>query len=153
MRWISRLWIGVTFIALAAVTACGAPAAATGPKAPVSQVATQAAQSSSDAVAGAVIFQNPHGEAPACKTCHYVDQPTILVGPSLQGVANRAGGRVAGVDTAAYLRQSIMEPNAFVLPDQDGRVFSVSGSSLMYQHFADFLTPAQVDDLVAYLST
>ncbi len=52
-----------------------------------------------------------------------------------------------------YLHTSIIKPNAFVVPNEDQKAYSVGGQSLMYQNFAKDLTPEQIDDIVAYLLT
>jgi cytochrome c len=98
-----------------------------------------------DPDAGRELFNARHGEAPACSMCHVVDSNQRKVGPSLMGVASRAKSRVEGLDAIGYLRQSILEPDAFYAPN--------AGSNRMYQHFAEVFTPQQVDDLVAYLLT
>lgn len=88
--------------------------------------------------------------APGCITCHSV-QPTddplqpSPVGPSHYGVADRAGDYVAGMDAEAYLRESIVDPNAHIVEG-----FS---EGVMYQNYAEDLTDQQIDDLVAYLLT
>jgi cytochrome c2 len=65
-----------------------------------------------------------------------------LVGPSLAGIAGRAGNTVAGQSAEQYLRQSITEPDAHVAKGfQKGLMLKVQ------------LTDAQVSDLTAYLLT
>ena len=80
-----------------------------------------------------------------CATCHAVEGDRIIVGPSLQGVANRAGSRVDDLDAAEYLQQSIIAPNSYVV---EGFV-----SGTMPQNFAVDLTSEEVDRLVTYLLT
>jgi cytochrome c2 len=81
----------------------------------------------------------------ACASCHDTANGVTIVGPSLKGVANRAGTRVAGTNAETYLRDSIVSPTKYV----------VSGfqSGLMPQNFRQLLSPQQIDDLVAYLMT
>ncbi len=55
--------------------------------------------------------------ARGCLACH--QGPGLeggQVGPDLTAVAAVAGSRVPGLDAADYLRQSIREPRAFVVP-------------------------------------
>ena len=49
-----------------------------------------------------------------CSSCHSTGDETI-VGPGLAGIADRAGTRVAGQSADAYLRESIINPNAFIV--------------------------------------
>lgn len=94
---------------------------------------------------GELIFNAWHADAPACSTCHLVEGNQTLVGPSLANIATRAGNQVNGVDTVDYIRQSIIDPDAYVV---DG-----GATSIMYQHFGERLTTEQIDNLVAYLLT
>ena len=85
------------------------------------------------------------GSNAGCITCHSLDPDTRLVGPSIAGVAGRAGSRVPGLRAADYLRQSIVEPSAFVVDGfEDGK---------MPADWEEMLTPGEVEGLVAYLLT
>lgn len=110
---------------------------------------TSCAQQSSrigDPVAGKELFhQTTIKSAPGCMTCHSTQPDKVIVGPSLAGIANRAGARVAGQTAEDYLHNSILNPNLYVV---DG--FS---SGLMYQNYKNVLTDEQISDLIAYLST
>lgn len=81
----------------------------------------------------------------ACASCHDIANGVTIVGPTLKGIASRAGKRVAGTSAEVYLRESIVSPTRYV----------VSGfqSGLMPQNFRQLLSPKQIDDLVAYLIT
>jgi hypothetical protein len=62
----------------------------------------------------------------------------------LQGYAAVAATRVEGLSAEAYTRESIMRPAAFL----------VSGfPNVMYNQYAQRLTPQQMADLIAYLLT
>lgn len=97
--------------------------------------------------------------AGACAACHSIAPGLTLVGPSLDGVATRASERIASTgyhgsapDAEAYLRESILEPSAFTVPDSP--IFAApNGQSLMPADYGQRLAPQQVNDLVAYLST
>ncbi len=81
----------------------------------------------------------------ACATCHRVDSEEQLVGPGLLHLPTRAATRVPGLSAQDYLRQSIVEPGAYVVagyPDQ-----------VMPRTYGDLFSQAQIDDLVAYLLT
>lgn len=92
---------------------------------------------------GDALFHNGVNGAPPCITCHLLDRGATGVGPSLLGVSDIAGSRVPGLSAEAYVRQSILEPNSFVVP---GYIAGV-----MYQGFANQLQPSDVDALVAYV--
>ncbi len=66
-----------------------------------------------DAVAGRQLFLSQ-----GCAACHAIagiPGASGQVGPALTGVAALAGQRVPGLSAEQYLRQSILEPNAFVV--------------------------------------
>jgi nitric oxide reductase subunit C len=80
-----------------------------------------------------------------------------LVGPSLAGLEATAAARVQAAgyqgkatDAAGYIRESILEPNAYLVP---GATYSSNGQSMMPPGLGQALEPAQVDALVAYLMT
>lgn len=108
-----------------------------------------------DPVAGERLYYQPtlgRTDAPGCVTCHSPEPGEVRVGPSHAGVATRADQRIdspdyAGAATSAedYLRESILEPNAFVVPG--------FAPDVMFQRYQATLTPSQVDDLVAFLLT
>ena len=99
-----------------------------------------------NASAGENLFhQSMIGSAPGCSTCHSIEPDQVIVGPSLAGVATRAVSRVKGQTAEEYLRNSILDPNVYIV---DG--FS---PNTMYQNYKDALSDQQVNDLVAYLLT
>lgn len=110
---------------------------------------------SNDPVAlGQTIFRK---SSPGCFACHSTAAGVNLVGPSLADIAQTAARRIAdpnyhgkAKDAAGYIRESIVDPNAFVL---EGPTYSSGGRSLMPTGFDAALTPQQVDNLVAYLMT
>jgi cytochrome c551/c552 len=83
--------------------------------------------------------------APGCVTCHSMEPDVVLVGPSHAGLANRAGSYKEGMDAEAYLRESIVDPDAHIV---EGFTPGV-----MYQTFADELRANEINDLVAYMLT
>lgn len=98
------------------------------------------------AQAGEKLFDQAAIENQAgCSTCHSLDVDVILVGPSLAGVANRAGERVADLSAEEYLRQSIIDPDAYTVEGFTASVMPLVWSSV--------LTEEQVNDLVAFLLT
>jgi nitric oxide reductase subunit C len=94
---------------------------------------------------------------PGCSACHSVAPGVNIVGPSLAGIGTTAGERIRSSDyhgqakdPAQYIRESIMNPNAYVLT---GPTFSSGGHSLMPADYAQTLKPEQIDHIVAYLLT
>ena len=83
------------------------------------------------------------GDGPGCKICHSVVPGEIIVGPSLAGIAQRAAMRSEGLSAEEYIRQSILEPDAYLVEG-----FS---KGVMYQDYSDELTEQQLNDLVAFL--
>jgi nitric oxide reductase subunit C len=58
-----------------------------------------------------------------CAACHSLKPDEKLVGPSLAGIATRAGDRIKAADYKAkattgelYIRESIVQPGAYVMP-------------------------------------
>ena len=94
---------------------------------------------------------------PACVACHSTTPGVTLAGPSLAGLSARTEKLLASSqykgkakDLAGYIRESITEPSAYVVP---GPMYSANGVSFMPTTFAKDLTSAQIDQLVAYLSS
>lgn len=82
-----------------------------------------------------------------CRACHALAAAGSVggVGPALDGIGARASARVEGLDAFGYIRQSILNPGAYVVPG-----FS---NGLMPTNYSQRLTPVQVDDLVIFLSS
>jgi cytochrome c553 len=96
-----------------------------------------------DAVRGAALFTESINGAPACITCHQLDD-TVLVGPGMSGYNARAGSRVVGMSMEEYTLDSINQPASYIVP---------GFSNVMYNQFATKLTSQDIADLVAYLHT
>lgn len=99
-----------------------------------------------DAEAGEQLFnQSTIDGAPGCVTCHSLQPDEVLVGPSQAGIASRAEERSPDQSAAEYLRESIVNPDSFV----------VEGFSpgVMYQNYEEDLSTEQIDNLVAFLLT
>lgn len=75
-----------------------------------------------------------------CNACHSLDADVTIVGPSMAGIADRAATRTS-LSADDYLRESINEPEAFIVPD-------FPNSMVIPKLDAD-----QVDDLIAYIKT
>ena len=80
-----------------------------------------------------------------------------MAGPSLAGLVERtqkllASGDYKGKakDLSSYIHESIVEPSAHVVP---GAMYSAEGVSFMPNTYAKDLTEAQIEQLVAFLSS
>lgn len=58
--------------------------------------------------------------ARGCSACHMISGSGGGIGPDLTELATRAGDRVPGLDAEAYVRQSIRQPPAFLVPGFQG---------------------------------
>jgi nitric oxide reductase subunit C len=114
-----------------------------------------AAAAGGDAARGAKLY----GTLP-CASCHDITQPWPggAVCPNLGNIATEAARIVRRADyhgrakdAAAYIRESIVDPNAYLVPGANYR--QADGQSVMPKDFAQTLTPAQLEDLVAFLLT
>lgn len=50
-----------------------------------------------------------------CATCHTLTPDTVLIGPSLAGIATRAESRVVDLDARSYIELSILRPDATIV--------------------------------------
>jgi len=96
--------------------------------------------------AGEKLFkQATIGNQAGCSACHSLEPDVILVGPSLAGIARQAGSRVPGMSAEEYIRQSILEPNAYIVEGFP--------KNIMPSAWGEELTDEHINDLVAYLMT
>ena len=79
-----------------------------------------------------------------CTTCHSLDG-TVGLGPSLQGIAETAATRIDGLNAEEYLRQSILDTNAYIVEGFP--------ESLMPVNFSETLTADEVDAVIDFLMT
>lgn len=93
---------------------------------------------SADEEAGMKIFQAN------CSACHLTEGEQVLVGPSMEGLASRAGTTVSGMDAEDYLRESILEPAAHV---------NEGFTNVMPNIYSTVLSEDELDALMAYLLT
>ena len=75
-------------------------------------VDTQSDQVRSQAIDGRVVFLTK-----GCTSCHSLGgvSTTGQIGPNLTGLADRAGNRVEDLEAEDYIRQSVLDPQAFVV--------------------------------------
>jgi len=92
-----------------------------------------------------IYYETAAGVNAGCRICHSLEKDEVIIGPSFYGIASRAGARIPGMTAEEYLRQSIIEPNAFI----------VSGfpEGQMIQNFGQILNDEQIADLIAFLMT
>jgi mono/diheme cytochrome c family protein len=81
----------------------------------------------------------------SCSRCHSLEPGVTLVGPSLANVGATAGTASPGMSATAYLRQSIVDPNARVAPG--------FGRNVMPANYGSQLTEKEIGNLVAFLMT
>jgi mono/diheme cytochrome c family protein len=79
-----------------------------------------------------------------CAGCHALVPDTVVIGPSLAGVATRAATRMPGYDAQAYIETSILNPGAYVV---DGF------KDVMPKNFGKDLTSDDFNAIVAFLLT
>lgn len=80
-----------------------------------------------------------------CAACHSLSADTVIVGPSLAGVATHAETRIEGLTAAEYLEESILRPDAYRPPGFENEQMDTS--------LAKQLTVEEVEALVAFLLT
>ena len=106
----------------------------------------QASTGGCDPAEGEALFnQTVIGSQPGCVTCHSLEEGVVLVGPSMAGIAVRAGTVVDGQNAAEYIEASILTP--------DGYLIEGYAAGTMPQVWGDELTSEQVQCLVSYLET
>ena len=77
-----------------------------------------------------------------CATCHALVPDTIIIGPSLSGIATRAESRVEGQTAEEYIQLSILRPGDYL----------VEGfNNIMITNFAKELTNEDMNALVAFM--
>ncbi len=79
-----------------------------------------------------------------CILCHAIDGQGGTRGPDLSRVASIAGDRVAGLSAEDYLRQSILDPKAYVVDGFD---------PIMPESVVNVLGEDNFQDIVAFLLT
>jgi len=79
-----------------------------------------------------------------CAQCHALTPDTVVIGPSLAGIATRASTRIQGYSAEEYLEISILSPKEYL----------VEGfTDTMPTNFGKDLTSDELSAVVAYLMT
>ena len=81
----------------------------------------------------------------SCHDCHKLNDDIDAPGVELIGIATRAEERVEGMGAHEYLRQSILDPRAYLVEGYD--------PERMPTVFGEILSEADIDHLIAYLMT
>ena len=86
-----------------------------------------------------------------CNSCHILDSLgwTGTTGPSLNGIADRAGERVAGQSAEEYLITSVWDPNSYLVPGYDSQMANFGPD----EPGANAMTAEELYSIVAYLCT
>jgi nitric oxide reductase subunit C len=94
---------------------------------------------------------------PACNACHSTAPGVNLAGPTLAGIATRAEQVIKSPDykgeasdVEGYIRESITNPSAYVVP---GPMYSGDGQSFMPNTYGKDLSQEQIGHLAAFLAT
>ena len=114
----------------------------------VFRVGPQIGEFAVDAAAGEESYQSN-----ACFACHGQPDGSVAaaVGPELSDIANVAAERVEGMSAEQYIYESILDPNAFIVPEcPTGPCADPSQMRLDYGNVFDEQGMA---DLIAYYMT
>lgn len=87
---------------------------------------------------GKAVYNDPNM---GCFLCHAIDKAGGTRGTDLSHIASVAGERRSGMSTEDYIKESLLNPGAYVVPSYDNIMPPV----------AQRLSPEQLDDLIAYL--
>jgi nitric oxide reductase subunit C len=141
----------LVLIGLVSLAACGESTPTPPSPVPRQQLPAQPG----DASRGQALFQQPligTNNAPGCANCHSLTPGVVLVGPSLAGIGSRATTIIARADYTGhaksavdYVREAILQPNAYVAPGFQPDV--------MRKTYATDLSAQELADLVAFLVT
>jgi mono/diheme cytochrome c family protein len=96
-------------------------------------------QMSPEVAAGSKIFTGKGG----CVGCHNAGTGGGATGPNLSQIATTAANERPGGNAEAYLRESMLNPQAFLVP----------GYGPLMPSFQGTLTPQEIDQVIAYLMT
>jgi cytochrome c551/c552 len=109
--------------------------------------AGEEAAATGDPQAGQVLYElGPEGVyEPTCVSCHRLSDLGTY-GPGFEGIADRAATRVPGLSAEQYLRQSIVDPGAYIVEGD-------WGGHIMPANYAEAYSEEDINDLIAFLLT
>lgn len=147
-RWLA-LVLGFVLI----VTACGPASQPAAPLTLTPTIAPTATAEIGDPEHGREIFKDT--TYVRCEGCHSLDGSEFRGGPTMLGISERAGTRIAGLSAVEYLRQSILEPSAFVVEgfEDKMKVYELVERPEGEVKALLTLTEAELNDLIAFLLT
>ena len=88
----------------------------------------------------------------ACASCHAIEGVSQgVLGPDLSNIASAAGGRIDGYSAEEYIRESIVEPDAYTAGTADGLDQDYQQGLMSATMAGITLTDEDVDALVEYL--
>lgn len=79
-----------------------------------------------------------------CAQCHALAPDTVVIGPSMIGIATRASSRIEGYDAEAYIEESILYPKNYIVENF---------TDTMPTNFGKELTSDELNGLISYLMT
>ncbi|MCH9012441.1 MAG: cytochrome c [Proteobacteria bacterium] len=138
MNMLLLRWTAIGLVGAALLAACG-QADPTPTSTPTAAPAPTATTAPSDGPSGAELIVSM-----GCSGCHSLDsipEATAKVGPDLSHIGGRAD--------AAYIRESILDPNAVTASECPNGPCPVG---LMPPMFGIIMSPEEIDTLVAYLA-
>ena len=90
----------------------------------------------------------------ACASCHTIEGVAQgVLGPPLDGIASAAGNRISGYSAEEYIRESIVEPDAYTAGAADGLSQDYQEGLMQATMAGISLSDEDVDNLVEYLLT
>lgn len=127
--------------------AAGEPAADASTEEAVPATEAAAATDNSDAAeALAVAFAT--GGCSGCHTIPNIRAAVGQLGPNLTGIGAAAATRVEGLSAEEYIRQSMLDPEAFIAPTCPS---GPCPTGIMLPHYASALSESQFNGVVDYL--
>ena len=122
------------------VTVGSTAATTTAPSTPTTTAGTTTVSGGGNAAAGKAVFA-----ANGCATCHTFKPAgaTGAVGPDLDTAPAESAKRDNNMNLAAFIKQSIVDPNAYVAQGYT--------KGLMPTDFQSKLSSSQLNDLVAFI--
>ena len=88
----------------------------------------------------------------ACASCHTISGVAQgVLGPPLDGIASAAGNRISGYSAEEYIRESILEPDAYTAGAADGLSQDYQEGLMQATMAGITLSDEDVDNLVEYL--
>lgn len=96
---------------------------------------------------GKLLFElGPEGVyEPTCANCHKLTK-LVGFGPGLEGIADTAETRISGLSAVEYLRQSIVDPEAYIVEGN-------WGDTVMPTIYGVEYSEEDINDLIAFLMT